>query len=66
MHVAHNFPILTASQRMRQTATESEMTYDASSEIIDLGTASQETKGPPGLPFPDALGAFAQQGLSND
>ncbi|WBX83745.1 benenodin family lasso peptide [Sphingosinicella microcystinivorans] len=42
------------------------MTYDASSEIIDLGTASEETKGPPGLPFPDALGAFAQQGLSND
>lgn len=51
---------------VRQTAKESEMTYDASSEIVDLGTASEETKGPPGLPFPDALGAFAQQGLSND
>lgn len=66
MHVAHDSPILNVPHLVRQTATESDMTYDASSEIIDLGTASEETKGPPGLPFPDALGAFAQQGLSND
>lgn len=42
------------------------MTYDASCEILDLGTASQETQGPPGLPFPDTFGALPFEGLSND
>lgn len=66
MHAADDFPILRALHLVRQKATESNMTYNSSSEIIDLGTASQETKGPPGLPFPDTLGALPFEGLTND
>ncbi|MFD0849718.1 benenodin family lasso peptide [Sphingosinicella xenopeptidilytica] len=42
------------------------MTYEASSEIVDLGTASRETKGAPGTPFPDNYGDRPQEGLSDD
>lgn len=66
MHVAYDSPILHVPHLVRQTAMESEMTYDASSEIVDLGTASQETKGPPGQPFPDTFGALPVEGLTND
>jgi hypothetical protein len=44
---------------------ETDMTYDAT-EIVDLGTASHETKGAPGIPFPDNYGDRPQEGLSND
>lgn len=46
-------------------AMETDMTYDAT-EIVDLGTASHETKGAPGIPFPDNYGDRPQEGLSDD
>ena len=66
MNIVAHFPILPAPLLERYNTRESDMTYEASSEIVDLGTASLETKGAPGTPFPDNYGDRPQEGLSDD